>query len=87
MTRYLLDTNIISNATKPDPSKALVQWLADQADDDLFISTLSVAEIWRGILDKEEGRKRRELETWFAGPEGPRRCFQIGCSALTRRRR
>lgn len=75
MTRYLLDTNIISDATKPAPSQALLDWLAHQADDDLFIATLSIAEIQRGILEKDKGRKRRELEAWFRGPEGPQALF------------
>ena len=75
MTRYLLDTNIISDATKPSPSEALLDWLADQSDETLFIASLSVAEIQRGILEKDEGRKRRELEAWFAGPEGPQVLF------------
>lgn len=75
MTRYLLDTNVISEVTKPAPSDALVAWLAEQPDQDLFIATLSVAEIRRGILEKQKGRKRRELEAWFAGPEGPQALF------------
>ena len=75
MTRYLLDTNVISQATKPVPSTALLRWLAEQADEDLFISVLSLAEIWRGILEKSEGRRRRELESWFTGPEGPQALF------------
>lgn len=73
--RFLLDTNIISNATKPAPSAPLLAWLADQADHDLFISVLTVAEIKRGVLEKPEGSWRRELETWFAGPEGPQALF------------
>jgi toxin FitB len=48
VTRYLLDTNIISNITKPAPSEKLVAWMAEQIDDDLFIASLTVAEIWRG---------------------------------------
>lgn len=75
MSRYLLDTNIISNATKPAPSEALVAWLAGQSDEDLFISSLTVAEIRRGILEKPAGKKRRELERWFSGPEGPQALF------------
>ncbi len=75
MTRYLLDTNIVSQATKLAPSKALLRWLTEQADESLFISVLSLAEIWRGILEKKEGRKRRELEAWFTGPEGPQALF------------
>ena len=75
MSRHLLDTNIISNATKPAPSEALVAWMAGQADEDLFISSLTVAEIRRGILKKPAGKKRRELERWFSGPEGPQALF------------
>ena len=75
MTRYLLDTNIISNVTKAVPSEALVAWMAAQADEDLFISSLTVAEIRRGILEKPAGKKRRELERWFSGPEGPQALF------------
>ncbi|MPR13543.1 PIN domain-containing protein [Microvirga tunisiensis] len=75
MTHYLLDTNIISTATKPSPSASLVQWLSEQADEDLFISTLSLAEIRRGILRMPEDRKKRELEDWFSGPTGPQALF------------
>ena len=75
MTRYLLDTNIISNATKPNPSPALLAWMADRVDNDLFISALTVAEIRRGLLEKPAGKKRALLEAWFAGPEGPQALF------------
>ena len=75
MTRYLLDTNIISNATKPNPSTSLLGWMAEQPDNDLFISALTVAEIRRGLLEKPKGKKRALLEAWFAGPEGPQMLF------------
>ena len=73
--RFLLDTNIISNITKPTPSEALLAWMADQADQDLYISSLTVAEIRRGVLEKPAGKRRRELEAWFSGPEGPQALF------------
>ena len=75
MTRYLLDTNIISNATKTVPSDSLVAWMSEQADEDLFVSSLTVAEIWRGVLEKPAGRKRNELQEWFSGPDGPQTLF------------
>lgn len=75
MTRYLLDTNIISNVVKPAPSESLLAWMADQVDADLFIASLTVAEVRRGILEAPEGRKRRVLEAWFSGPEGPSALF------------
>ncbi|RHZ90695.1 type II toxin-antitoxin system VapC family toxin [Cereibacter sphaeroides] len=75
MTRYLLDTNILSNLVKPQPSASLMEWMAAQPDEDLFISALTVAEIRRGILEKPRGKKRDALEAWFAGPEGPQALF------------
>ncbi len=75
MSRYLLDTNILSNITKPAPSTPLSNWLAEQADEDLFIASLTLAEIWRGIEEKPVGEKRRALEEWFTGPEGPQSLF------------
>jgi toxin FitB len=75
VTRYLLDTNIISNATKQSPSPALLAWMAEQNDIDLFISSFTVAEIRRGLLEKPIGRKRTLLDAWFTGPEGPQALF------------
>lgn len=75
MTRYLLDTNIISNVVKPQPSEALLAWWAEQRDEDLFIASLTVAEIRRGILEKPRGKKRDALDAWFTGTEGPQALF------------
>lgn len=75
MTRYLLDTNIISNVVKAEPSQALVVWLGAQADDDLYIASLTLAEVQRGILEMPAGRKRSALDAWFSGPEGPQALF------------
>jgi predicted nucleic acid-binding protein len=75
VSRYLLDTNIISNVTKPAPSAALLIWMGEQVDENLFIASLTVAEIRRGILEKPAGRKRDQLDAWFSGPEGPSALF------------
>jgi predicted nucleic acid-binding protein len=76
VTSYLLDTNVVSDSLKPKPSPAIADWIEGQAGSDLFIATLTIAEIWRGILEMPLGRRRRDLETWFAGPEGPRALFR-----------
>jgi toxin FitB len=75
VTRYLLETNIISNVVKPQPSESLLAWMSAQCDEDLFIASLTVAEIRRGILEKPRGRKRNMLDNWFYGPEGPQALF------------
>jgi predicted nucleic acid-binding protein len=71
----VLDTNIISNVVKPTPSASLLAWLSNQRDQDLFLTALTIAEIRRGLLEMPDGRKRRALEKWFAGPEGPQALF------------
>lgn len=75
MTRYLLDTNIISNIIRPRPSESLLSWMSMQNDEDLFIASLTVAEIRRGILEKPRGKKRDLLDSWFSGREGPQALF------------
>jgi len=73
--RYLLDTNILSAIAKPAPPESLIAWMTDQADQDLFIASLTVAEIRRGVLEKPAGKRRNQLEAWFSGPEGPQALF------------
>ena len=73
--RYLLDTNILGDIAKPAPSLSLLAWMSGQVDEDLFIASLTVAEIRRGILEKPAGKRRDALEAWFSGPEGPQALF------------
>src|SRR5260370_17422886 len=49
--------------------------MGEQVDENLFIASLTVAEIRRGILEKPAGRKRDQLDAWFSGPEGPSALF------------
>jgi predicted nucleic acid-binding protein len=73
--RYLLDTHIISDIVRPAPSQSLLDWMGEQIDEDLFIASLTVAEIRRGVLEKPAGKRRDALEAWFSGPEGPQALF------------
>ncbi len=83
--QYLLDTNIISNVTKPLPSEALVAWMVEQNDEDLFICSLTVAEIRRGLLEKPAGKKRRSWNSLFLRSRRDRkRCLQAACSPSTK---
>ncbi|WP_246094093.1 MULTISPECIES: VapC toxin family PIN domain ribonuclease [Mesorhizobium] len=75
MTRYLLDNNIISDVVKSQPSESLLAWMSRQRDEDLFIASLTVAEILRRVLEKPRGKKRDALDNWFSGPEGPQALF------------
>lgn len=69
MTRYLVDTNVIS-ATAPSTAvrrPALVEWM-DSHSSDLFLSAITIAEIADGIAKaKREGAKRKAsgLSAWL----------------------
>jgi len=45
----LLDTVVLSELRKPQPSEAVVQWLSRQRDSELFLSVVSLGEIERSI--------------------------------------
>jgi toxin FitB len=76
VTRYLLDTNIVSDTRHPKPSLPLEHWFSQQSAGDLCISTFTIAEIRKGVLLLPAGRKRSDFEHWFDGPQGPQRLFQ-----------
>ena len=76
MTRYLLDTNIVSNPSRAHPHPPIVDWIGAQQAGDLFISTFTIAEIRKGILLMPAGRKRNELQLWFDSSTGPLSPFQ-----------
>ena len=63
--RYLLDTNVISEWTKPRPDPAVVAWLGAADEDTLFLSVLAFAEIRLGIELLPEGRKRARISQWL----------------------
>ena len=86
MIRYLLDTNIISNVTKPAPSEALLAWMGEQVDENLFIASLTVAEIRRGILEKPARPEARPAMPGFPARKARQYFSQVVYCHLTRGR-
>jgi hypothetical protein len=70
--RFLLDTNVLSEAARPAPNAGVVTWLAAQSPLDLALSALSIGEIEKGISLLAPGKRRSQLEAWLA-VELPRR--------------
>ena len=62
---YLLDTNIISEIMKTHPSEKVMTWACHQAPSQLFISTITIAEISYGLSVLPEGHRRNNLEKAF----------------------
>ncbi len=60
---YLVDTDVISETTKPVPNRAAAAWLADQAA--VLLSAVTIYELGRGIERVHAGKKRQFLDAWF----------------------
>jgi hypothetical protein len=67
--RTLIDTDVLSEARKPDGHAMVKQRLAAAEPNDLFISVISIGEITHGIARLPAGTKRRELEAWLGVTE------------------
>jgi len=63
--RLLLDTNVLSEVTRPAPDARVMEWLDGLDEDRSFISVVSIAEIRRGVALMDEGRKREALAEWL----------------------
>ncbi|HYK27811.1 MAG TPA: type II toxin-antitoxin system VapC family toxin [Streptosporangiaceae bacterium] len=66
---YLLDTNVLSELRKRDPSPNVVAWFSRVSSSELFVSALTVGEIRRGIelLRRRDATQAALLEQWLAG--------------------
>ncbi|MCH2394632.1 type II toxin-antitoxin system VapC family toxin [Oceanibaculum sp.] len=57
----LLDTNIVSEAIKPEPHPSVLAWLDAQAAETLFLSSITVAELLFGIGVLPKGKRKETL--------------------------
>jgi hypothetical protein len=63
----LLDTNVVSEAMKPEPDAAVRDWLDEQAAETLHLSSVTIAELTFGIGSLPEGRRKDRLTAALEG--------------------
>jgi predicted nucleic acid-binding protein len=61
----ILDTNIISAVMTAPPEPSIVLWLNTQSAADLYLTTITLAEIHFGLHAMPDGRRRRALTDRF----------------------
>ena len=61
----LVDTNVLSEPTKPVPNALVLSWLDRQPRQSLFLAATSFAESLAGIASLPSGRRREELSATF----------------------
>jgi len=79
---YLLDTNVISELTKPQPNQGLVDWFWD--NEGFCTSTISISELYCGIMRLPEGKRKTALkqhtDALVRDLEGSVLPFDVSCS-------
>ncbi|HEX3942891.1 MAG TPA: type II toxin-antitoxin system VapC family toxin [Rhizomicrobium sp.] len=58
----ILDTNVVSEPLKREPSAAVLKWLDRQSPATLYLTTISQAELLAGVSALPAGKRRNELQ-------------------------
>ena len=66
----VLDTNVVSEAMKPEPHPAVRAWLNDQAAETLYLSSVTMAELLFGIATLPAGKRKNMLAQALDGLMG-----------------
>jgi len=61
----LLDTNVVSELMRRTPAPTVLEWIAAQPIEQLFLASLTIAEIRRGLALLPKGARRSSLESAF----------------------
>lgn len=62
---YLLDTCVISELVKPVPNPGVVSWLGSVPSERLFLCTLTLGEIRKGLTKLPESKRKEQLTAWL----------------------
>ena len=68
MTRFLRDTNVISELRKTKPHGAVVAWLETLRVEQIFLSAVTMGELQTGVelTRRQNPAKAREIESWLS---------------------
>lgn len=62
---YLLDTNVVSELTRPEPDAHVVEWFNDTPDNALHLSVLTLGELRKGVEKCPAGKRKEALRLWL----------------------
>jgi predicted nucleic acid-binding protein len=72
--KHLVDANVLSEATKPDPDPSVVEWLR-RNERSIVVDPIVLGEVRFGILLLARGARRAKLEQWFDQGVGQIQCL------------
>ncbi len=62
---YLLDTNVVSETIKPNPEKAVINWLSAIDMHNLFLSVITLGEVRKGIEKLRDPIRKQKIIQWL----------------------
>lgn len=78
--KYLVDANVLSEPTKPEPNAKVVAWLR-RHEAELAVNPIVLGEIEYGILLLPTGKRKARLQEWFS--RGVQRMHSLDVDART----
>jgi len=60
-----VDTNVFCELAKTKPNEQVIKWLRNH-ESELYLSTISIGEIRRGIEVLPAGKRKKALQAWFS---------------------
>lgn len=62
---FLLDTCVISEALTKQPNPKVLEFVDNLDSDEVYLSAITIGELFKGIAKLPASRRRNELQAWF----------------------
>lgn len=80
--KYIVDANLLSEATKPDPAPQVLEWLRLN-EQNLAVTPVVLGELEYGILLLPARRRKKQLELWFEKIRSTAHCLDFDSKAAS----
>jgi len=79
VNRYLLDTNVVSELRKPKPHGAVLAWLKELRETQIYLSAVTIGELQAGVQQtrSQDLNKATQIESWIDLLEGSYRVLPM----------
>jgi predicted nucleic acid-binding protein len=80
--KYIVDANLLSEATKPDPAPQVLEWLRLN-EQNLAVTPVVLGELEYGVLLLPASRRKKQLEMWFEKIRSTAHCLDFDSKAAS----
>jgi toxin FitB len=63
--KYILDTNIISEAINKQPNQQVMSWLRRMDSQELYLSVVTIGEIKKGVEKLPDSPRKETIKDWL----------------------